>query len=236
VKNYRFLVPITGLFTATLLIANTLDNKIFMFGSLALPAGIILFPLAYVFGDVLTEVYGYAQTRKVIWTGLAALILMVGSYEIARVVSPAPFWKNQKAFVAILGNVPRIVFASICAYFAGEFCNSFVVAKVKVRMQGRFMALRFVLSTVVGQFVDTSIFVILAFTGVFPPIELLTVTASAWLVKVAWEVVALPITLPVVRLIKRLEQEDYFDTDTDFRPFVFGAMESRAEKSSVGQR
>ena len=221
-KNYRYLPTITGLFTATLLIANTLDNKVFALGSLALPSGIIVFPAAYLAGDLLTEVYGYAASRKVIWTGFASLLLMVLCYEAARLLPPAPFWKDQDAYIAILGRVPRIVAASITAYFAGEFCNSYVLAKIKVKMQGKAMSLRFVLSTIVGQFVDTVVFVLIAFTGVFPPAELVSVTLSAWAVKVGWEILALPLTLPVVKALKKAENEDYYDTHTNFNPFAVG--------------
>lgn len=226
-RNYKYLGVITGLFSATLLISNTLDNKVFMLGSLALPAGIILFPLAYLFGDVLTEVYGYGASRKVIWTGFASLVLMVLTYEIARVLPPAPFWPHQEAYVAILGRVPRIVAASITAYFAGEFCNSYVLAKVKVKMKGKAMSLRFVLSTLAGQFVDTVVFVAIAFTGVFPPAELVSLTLSAWAVKVGWEVLALPITVQAVRALKKAENEDYYDTNTNFNPFA-------TDRSKVG--
>jgi queuosine precursor transporter len=223
VKPYRHLSTITALFTATLLISNTLDNKVFKLGSLDLPAGIILFPLAYLFGDVLTEVYGYAASRKVIWTGFASLVLMVLTYEIARVLPAASFWTYQEAYNAILGRVPRIVAASMTAYFVGEFCNSYVLAKVKVKMKGKAMSLRFVLSTIVGEFVDTAIFVLIAFTGALPPAELVSVTLSAWAVKVGWEIIALPVTLPVVRYLKRAESEDYYDIDTNFNPFSLHA-------------
>lgn len=218
-KPYRHFSTITALFTATLLISNTLDNKVFKLGSLDLPAGIILFPLAYLFGDVLTEVYGYAASRKVIWTGFASLLLMVLTYEIAGVLPAASFWTYQEAYNAILGRVPRIVAASMTAYFAGEFCNSYVLAKVKVKMKGKAMSVRFVLSTIVGEFIDTIVFVLIAFTGVFPPAELISVTLSAWAVKVGWEIIALPVTLPVVRYLKRAESEDYYDIDTNFNPF-----------------
>jgi len=219
-KQFKYLGLITGLFTATLLISNTLDNKIFTFAGLALPAGIVLFPLAYVFGDVLTEVYGYATSRSVIWIGFLALALMVGSYELARVLPPASFWTHQDAYEAILGRIPRIVVASIAAYFLGEFCNSYVLAKMKVRMRGAAMPVRFVASTVVGQLVDTAVFVLIAFTGTMPRAALFTVTLSAWAVKVGWEVIALPLTVPIVKALKRAENEDYFDTDTNFNPFV----------------
>jgi queuosine precursor transporter len=224
-KNYKYLSVITGLFTATLLISNTLDNKVFMLGSLDLPSGIILFPLAYLAADVLTEVYGFAASRKVIWTGFASLVLMVIAYQVGEMLPAAAFWKDQAAYVAILGRVPRIVTASIVAYFAGEFCNSYVLAKVKVKMKGKAMSVRFVLSTIVGQFVDTSVFVAIAFTGVFAPAELLSVTLSAWAVKVGWEILALPITLPVVRALKKAENVDFYDTHTDFNPFAMGNKE-----------
>lgn len=218
-KNYRFYSIITGLFVATLLIANTLDSKIFMFGSLALPAGIIIFPLAYLFGDILTEVYGYAASRKVIWTGFASVILMVITYEIAGLLPTAPFWNHQDAFNIILGNAPRIALASIVAYFVGEFCNSFVLAKMKVISAGKGMATRFVLSTLVGEGVDTIVFVLIAFAGIMTGSALLQVIVSAWLVKVGWEIIALPLTIPVVRWLKKVESEDYYDTHTNFSPF-----------------
>lgn len=219
-RTYKYLLPITAIFTATLLVANTLDVKIFSFFGLDLPAGIIIFPLAYLADDMLTEVYGFAVSRRVIWSGLAALAIMVGGYEIARILPGASFWHDQTAFDTTLAQVPRIVLASVIAYFFGEFANSFVVAKLKVWMSGRFMAVRFVASTVVGQFVDTSLFVLIAFTGTFAPNELLQVVISAWLVKSGWEFIALPFTVPFVRWLKRAENEDYFDKDTNFNPFL----------------
>jgi len=218
-RSFKFLPIITGVFTATLLISNTLDTKIFQFGSLALPSGIILFPLAYLFGDILTEVYGYAASRKVIWTGFFSLLLMVVAYELGVRLPPAGFYKDQEAFRTVLAHVPRIVLASITAYFLGEFCNSYVLAKIKVKMEGRGIAWRFVASTIVGQAVDTSTFVLVAFLGTFPAKELLSVTISGWAFKVAWEIIALPITLPIVHKLKTIENEDYFDRDTNFNPF-----------------
>lgn len=218
-RDYKYLTLISGLFSATLLISNTLDTKIFTFLGMALPAGIILFPLAYLFGDILTEVYGYAASRKVIWGGFFSLLLLVACYEIGILLPPADFWPNQEAFASTLGHIPRIVAASITAYFLGEFCNSFVLAKLKVRTEGRGMPVRFIASTIIGQAVDTTVFVLIAFSGVFAAAEMLKITISAWLLKVAWEVIALPITIPVVRALKRAESEDHFDTDTNFNPF-----------------
>ena len=236
--NSKYLPIITGIFAATLLISNTLDSKIFMLGPFSLPAGIILFPLAYLFGDILTEVYGYAATRKVIWTGFASLVLMVITYEIARIVPPAPFWEGQEAYETILGKVPRIVLASITAYFAGEFCNSYVLAKMKVKMQGRTMAWRFVASTIVGQAVDTTVFVLVAFAGIFAVGDLISLTISGWAFKVVWEIVALPLTVFVVRKLKEAEGIDYYDHDTNFNPFhLLSEKEvSRTPRSEEGAK
>ena len=218
-SNRKYLPIITGTFVAALLIANTLDTKIFMLAGLALPAGIILFPLTYLYGDILTEIYGYAATRKVIWTGFASLGMMVLCYELAGLIPPAPFWTDQEAYETILGRVPRIALASITAYFMGSFCNSYVLAKLKVRMRGRTMPWRFVASTAVGQAVDTVVFVLVAFVGVFPTSELLPITVASWGFKVGWEIVALPATVRIVARMKRAEGLDHFDRDTDFNPF-----------------
>lgn len=217
--KHKFLLPVVSVFTATLLISNTLDTKIFNFFGLDLPAGIILFPLAYLAGDILTEVYGFATARKIIWGGFASLVIMVATYEIALWLPPAGFWQGQAALEATLSQVPRIVCASIIAYLCGEFTNSYTVAKMKVLTNGRRMGLRFVMSTVFGQFVDTTVFVLIAFLGTFPAGSLLMITLSAWLVKVAWELIALPFTIPFVKWMKIIEGEDYYDRETNFSPF-----------------
>lgn len=217
--QYRCIIPVTAIFTATLLIANTLDTKIFVLFGMSLPAGIIVFPLAYLAGDVLTEVYGYAAARRIIWSGFAALLLMVGSYLVAEILPPAGFWENQDAFSKTFTQVPRIVCASMLAYLCGEFVNSFVVAKMKVATKGRWISARFVASTIAGQFVDTTVFVAVAFFGLMPPQALLEITLSGWGVKVAWEVIAIPLTVVVVRWIKRVENVDYYDVGTNFNPF-----------------
>lgn len=217
--NRRYLLVIATMMTMTLLVSNTLDTKVFTLFGLNLPAGIILFPAAYIAADCITEVYGYAASRRVIWSSLAALVVMIVAYEIARRLPPASFWTNQAAFDAIFSHVPRIVVASMIAYVAGEFTNSFVLARMKVKTEGRGMAGRFVASTMAGQAVDTTAFVAVAYLGMFPNGELPTIIISAWLVKVGWEVLALPITLPVVNWLKRAEREDHFDRDTNFNPF-----------------
>lgn len=189
---------------------------------LSLPSGIILFPLAYIFGDVLTEVYGYAASRKVIWTGLVGLVLMIVTYQVAKYLPPDPQWKFQEDFDNIFGPVSRIVIASVAAYFIGEFCNSYVLAKIKVRMAGRAMSLRFVSSTAVGQAVDTATFVLIAFLGKYSGSDLFRIFLSGWAFKVAWEIIALPLTLPIVNYLKKVENEDHFDINTNFNPFHLG--------------
>lgn len=218
-KHYKYFSIITGLFTACLVISNILDTKFFQLGQTVFPAGIILFPVVYVFGDVFTEVYGYAQSRKAIWTGFFSLLVLVLSLEVARRLPAASFWQGQEAFDTILGKVPRIVIASITAYFAGEFVNSFTIAKLKVKQAGRAMPIRFIASTVFGQAVDTFVFIAIAFTGSMAVGEMVQVFLSAWLFKVAWEVIALPVSIPLVKWLKKVENEDYYDKDTDFSPF-----------------
>jgi hypothetical protein len=210
---------ITGLFAACLVISNILDTKIFHFLSLDLPGGIVLFPIVYVFADILTEVYGYAHSRKVIWTGFGALLLMVCATVIVQYLPASNEWAFQNDFDNILGKVPRIVLASITAYFLGEFTNSFTLAKLKIFSSGKKMSIRFVASTIVGQFVDTTVFVLIAFTGLLPFPVLVSVALSGWVVKVAWEIIALPITLPIVKRLKKIENEDYYDRGTNFNPF-----------------
>jgi uncharacterized integral membrane protein (TIGR00697 family) len=218
---FAFLLVLTGLFTATLLISNVLNCKIIRVGPLPFTGGLIMFPLAALFSDVLTEVYGYAESRKVIWTGVGSLVLLVLMIEISGAMPADSLWTHQAAYDVILGAVPRIVLASLTAYFVGEFSNSYVLAKSKIRTHGRFMFLRFVLSTVVGQFIDSSTFVLVAFSGTMPPRQMAAVAITGWAIMVLWEVAALPLTLPLVRALKRHEGVDYFDVGTNFNPLHF---------------
>ncbi len=218
---FAFLPVLTGLFTATLLISNVLNCKIIRVGPLPFTGGLIMFPLAALFGDVLTEVYGYAESRKAIWTGLGSLGLFVVMIEICGAMPADSLWTHQAAYEAILGVVPRIVLASLTAYFVGEFSNSYVLAKCKIRTHGSFMFLRFVLSTVVGQFIDSATFVLVAFSGTMPPRQMVAVAVTGWGIMVVWEIAALPLTLPLVRVLKRREGVDYFDIGTNFNPLHF---------------
>jgi uncharacterized integral membrane protein (TIGR00697 family) len=184
-------------------------------------AGILFFPVSYVLGDVLTEVYGYARARRCIWAGFAALLFMAFMATVVVALPPAQSWKGQAAYEAVFGQVPRIVFASIAAFWAGEFANSFVLARMKVWTGGRMLWTRTIGSTVVGQAVDSLIFYPLAFLGAptWTPDLVVKVLFTQWALKVGWEVLLTPFTYAVVGFLKRREGIDVYDTATDFTPF-----------------
>lgn len=208
-------------FVTVLLCANLIGPaKIATLWGFTFGAGVLFFPISYIFGDVLTEVYGYAKARKVVWTGFAALVF--ASFMCWAVVSfpPAPGWQDQQAYETIYGQVPRIVLASLIAFWAGELANSYVLAKMKVFMEGRRLWMRTIGSTIVGEGVDSMIFYTVAFYGLWTTDQLLLVMSSNYLIKVGWEVLATPVTYRIVGWLKRAEHEDYFDRDTDFNPFV----------------
>ena len=182
-------------------------------------AGILFFPVSYVLGDVLTEVYGYARARRCIWAGFAALLFMAFMATVVVALPPDASWTGQAAYEAVFGQVPRIVFASIAAFWAGEFVNSYVLARMKVLTQGRHLWTRTIGSTIVGQAVDSLIFYPLAFAGIFETATLIKVLLTQWALKVAWEALLTPVTYAVVGFLKRREGIDVFDRDTDFTPF-----------------
>ena len=190
-------------------------DGLFIFG-----AGILFFPISYVIGDVLTEVYGYARARRVIWVGFAAMIFMALMSFIVVAMPPAAGWEGQQAYEQVFGLVPRIVFASIVAFWAGEFVNSFVLAKMKVWTRGKALWSRTIGSTVVGQGVDSLIFYPLAFYGIWATEAVITVMITNWLLKVLWEAALTPVTYVAVGALKRAEGVEIFDTDTDFSPFA----------------
>ena len=185
-------------------------------------AGVLFFPFSYIFGDVLTEVYGYANARRVIWTGFAALLFMAVMAAVVVALPPAEGWPGQEAYEFVFGNSWRIVLASMTAFWAGEFANSFVLAKLKIMTNGRFLWMRTIGSTVVGQGLDSLIFYPLAFWGLagWPIEQLWEVVLSQWLIKTVWEAILTPFTYLVVGFLKRREGVDVFDTDTDFSPFA----------------
>ncbi len=190
---------------------------VFTFG-----AGVLFFPISYVFGDILTEVYGYARSRRVIWAGFAALVFASFMAWVVVALPPAPFWKNQQAYEIAFGNAWRISLASMIAYFAGEFVNSFVLAKMKIATQGRWLWSRTIGSTIFGEGVDSLLFYPLAFygTGIIPDDKLPTVMLVQFLTKVAVEVLFTPVTYAIVGWLKRVENEDFYDRDTRFTPFT----------------
>lgn len=225
-KSYKHLETITALYIAVLLISNIASIKIVDFGSifsfpLSFDGGTILFPLIYIFGDILTEVYGYAKSRKVIWLGIISALLLSGVLSLINFLPPATDWAiNQDAFSSILGQTPRIVFASILAYFFGEFLNSFVLAKMKIAMKGKHLWMRTIGSTIIGEGADTAIFCLVAFYGVFSNELLFTIIVSNYIFKVGFEVLCTPITYKVVGFLKKAENEDAYDTKTNFSPFA----------------
>jgi len=182
----------------------------------------LFFPVSYILGDVLTEVYGYANARRVIWTGFAALLFMAFMAWVVVKLRPAEGWPDQKAYEAVFGNSWRIVLASMTAFWAGEFANSFVLARLKVATAGRFLWMRTIGSTIVGQGLDSLIFYPLAFWGLagWPVEQLWQVVLSQWAIKTVWEAILTPVTYLVVGFLKRREGVDVFDTETDFSPFA----------------
>ncbi len=226
-QNFRWLPVVTAVFVTTLILSNIIAVKLVNLFGLFLPAAVILFPVAYIFGDVLTEVYGYARARQVIWTGFACNLLAVVAIWIGGLLPAAPFWQAgafatpeeaQQAYQAILGFTPRLLGASFVAYLVGEFLNAFVLAKLKVRTQGRFLWLRTISSTILGEGADSAVFITLAFYGIFPAGGLIQAILSQWLFKVAYETLATPLTYLIVNALKRAEGVDTYDVDTNFSP------------------
>jgi queuosine precursor transporter len=218
-KNYKYLGAISVFFVSVLLISNVASTKIVDLKWFIFDAGTLLFPLSYIFGDILTEVYGYKKSRQVIWLGFSMALLMSLVFIIVGKLPPASDWGNQAAYDSILGLTPRIVIASLVAYFFGEFSNSFILAKMKIKMQGKMLWARTIGSTLVGQLIDSALFILIAFYGVLPNSLLITLIISNYLFKTAVEVLFTPITYKVVKFLKKEEGEDYYDTDTNFNPF-----------------
>jgi queuosine precursor transporter len=215
--SWRF-VACAALFVTCLLTANTIAAKLIMVSGVVLTAGIVIFPISYVIGDVLTEVWGYAAARRVIWLGFACNALMVAAIWLGGQLPPAPFWKGDAAYAEILGGTPRIVAASFVAYLVGEFANAFVLAKLKLATRGRWLWLRTLGSTAVGQGLDSGVFVTLAFAGTVPAGVLAGIVAGQWVFKVLYEAAATPLTYAAVGWLKAREGIDTYDDATDFNP------------------
>jgi len=215
--SWRF-IACTALFITCLLTANVLASKLIAAGSLTLTAGIVIFPISYIVGDVLTEVWGYAATRKVIWLGFACNVVMVAAIWAGGALPPASFWNGQAAYQEILGQAPRILVASFAAYLVGEFANAYVLAQLKIATAGRWLWVRTIGSTIVGEGLDSLVFVGLAFTGTIAGGALVVIFVNQWLVKVVYEAFATPLTYAAVAWLKSRERIDTFDLNTDFNP------------------
>jgi uncharacterized integral membrane protein (TIGR00697 family) len=220
-RRFRYLDLLTIGFVVVLLISNLIGPKICQLGPLRPSAAEFLFPLTYICGDVFTEVYGYGSSRRAIWLGFFAMALLAAMGQLAVALPPAPEWHGQAAFATVFGIVPRFAFASLVAYWAGEFTNSYTLAKLKLVTGGRWLWTRTVGSTVTGQAVDTTVIIVVAFAGSQSLPMLLRMVLSSYLIKVAVEVVATPVTYLVVGWLKRAEGVDAFDRRTNFNPFAW---------------
>jgi uncharacterized integral membrane protein (TIGR00697 family) len=227
-RTYRYFDLVMVAFVVVLVCSNLIGPakaaqlELPLIGAVTFGAGVLFFPISYIFGDILTEVYGYARARRVIWTGFAALLFAAIMAAVVVALPPAPTWENQKVYEIAFGNTWRIAGASMIAYFWGEFVNSFVLAKMKVATAGRYMRTRFVASTVAGEAVDSSLFYPLAFwnSGIMPNELVLTLVISQFVTKTLVEIAFLPLTTRIVTALKKAEQEDHYDRDTDFNPFT----------------
>jgi uncharacterized integral membrane protein (TIGR00697 family) len=215
--SWRF-ITCAALFVTCLLTANTIAAKLIVVGGVVLTAGIVIFPLSYVLGDVLTEVWGYAATRRVIWLGFGCNVLMVIAIWLGGELPAAPFGASQFAYDEVLGQTPRILLASFVAYLIGEFANAFVLAKLKIATRGRWLWTRTIGSTVIGQALDSVVFVTLAFYGTMPGRVLGGVIAGQWMAKVLYEAAGTPLVYAVVGWLKTREGLDTFDDRTNFNP------------------
>ena len=215
--SYRFLY-ITALFVTCILAANILIVKQISIAGITLPAAIVIFPLSYIFGDILTEVYGYSQARRVIWLGFFCNLLLVIAIWVVGILPPAPVFEAQAAYDRILGNTPRFLIASFLAYLAGEFVNSYIMSKMKLLTEGKWLWMRTIGSTIAGEGVDTAIVLTVSFTGVLPADMIFSMIFWHWILKTAYEVLATPVTYFLVGYLKKAEKLDTYDYGTNFNP------------------
>lgn len=217
--RYRYLDLLTAVFVTTLLVSNIIASKIGAFGPWFMPVGVIIFPISYVLGDVLTEVYGYAVMRRVIWTGFLCNLLAVIAYTVSRAIPAAPFYEAQASFDLIFGSTPRLLIASFVAYLIGSFMNAYVLARMKVSTNGKFLWMRTIGSTIVGEGLDSFVFIAIAFYGIFTPEQIGMIALTQWIFKSAFEAVMTPFTYIVVGALKKAENVDHYDRGTNFQPF-----------------
>jgi uncharacterized integral membrane protein (TIGR00697 family) len=218
-QNFKYYDLLVSAFVAVLLISNLVAPKFIAWGPFLFSGAQLLFPITYIFGDIFTEVYGYAGSRRAIWNGFLASLLLTGISTVVVALPPAPEWKHQEAYEIVLGSMPRIVVASLVAYWAGEFANSFVMARMKVLTGGKYLWMRTIGSTVVGQAVDSILVITIIFAGTVPISTMLTLIISGYGGKVIYEALATPLTYAVVNWLKKVEGVDIMDTHTNFNPF-----------------
>lgn len=228
-RNYKYLPLVTAVFVTALIVSNIIAVKLIVLGPLQVSGAFVIFSISYIFGDVLTEVYGYARSRQVIWIGFACNLLAVIAISVAGLLPAPANWtlgyttaaEAQSAYNNILGSTPIILVASLLAYLVGEFINSFMVAKLKIATRGRWLWVRTIGSTLVAQVADTGIFVTIMVLGsIYGRADMLVIIGSEWLSKVVYEILATPITYRVVAFLKHAEHEDYYDYDTNFNPLT----------------
>jgi uncharacterized integral membrane protein (TIGR00697 family) len=219
-RQYKYMDSLVTVFVVILVISNIMGQKICAFGPLRVSGAQVLFPITYIFGDIFTEVYGYAASRKAIWFGFFASALLSVMSVFCVLLPAAPEWPNQQAFATVFYTVPRLVVASLLAYWCGEFANSYTLAKMKILTGGKHLWMRTIGSTLVGQAADSIIVMFVGFYGVVPVSTIIRLIISGYLAKVIYEAVMTPLTYLVVDFLKRKEKVDYFDYKTDFNPFV----------------
>ena len=222
--RFRYLDALTTAFVVILLVSNLLAQKVIRIGPFSTSGAMVLFPITYIFGDVFTEIYGYTASRRAIWLGFFGTALLYAVSALVIALPADPEWHNQAAFITVFGFLPRILIASLIAFWAGEFANSYTMAKLKLITKGRMLWTRTVGSTVVGQAVDTTLVIVITFAGTFSPHKLVTIILTGYLLKVAYEVLATPMTYLVIGWLKRVEHVDTFDTHTNFNPFRLGGQ------------
>lgn len=219
-RHSNWFLLVAALFVTSLIVSNIIAVKVIDVAGMILPAAIIIFPISYILGDVLTEVYGFARARQVIWLGFLCNLFAVIAIFAGGLLPAADFWPGQDAYDMILGAVPRILAASFVAYLVGEFVNAYVLARLKVAMEGRHLWVRTIGSTLAGQLLDSAIFITIAFAGIMPVEILLGAILTQWLVKSAYEALATPLTYAVVGFLKRADDVDVYDRDIQFQPFT----------------
>ena len=220
-RQFRYLDVLITAFVVILLVSNLVAQKIIRIGPLSISGGLILFPLTYIFGDIFTEVYGYAASRRAIWLGFCGTALMYAVGALVIALPADPDFHDQKAFITVFGILPRLLIASLIAFWMGEFANSYTMARMKILTRGRWLWTRTVGSTVIGQVVDTTIVVVLTFAGNYPAHTLAKLILTSYCLKVAYEILATPLTYLVVNFLKRAEDSDAYDAHTNFNPFRF---------------